>query len=89
MFFRRTQVLPLEKTWHIRFYGHIDDLLALEEGLYITLAIYNPVVLDRAEEDELDLWLDWEEGCAEQLATIVLTDVTLGLNERVEEGKPC
>ncbi len=80
--FRRIQYQPEGKEWHLRFVGHIDDLIDLERQLAFTLALLNPVVYNRGIEDELDLWLDWNTDIAGSLLELPLVDVTIDINER-------
>ncbi len=79
---RRIQYQPEGKEWHLRFVGHIDDLIDLERQLAFTFALLNPVVYDRGHEDELDLWLDWNADIAGSLLELRLIDVTIDVNER-------
>ncbi len=88
MYMRRTRVLPQEKTWHIRFHGHVDDLIDFEELLHVLLDVLSPVIFDRGNEDELDLWLDWNAEFASLLFDLDLTNVSISVNERLEEGEP-
>lgn len=79
---KRIRYQPDGKEWHLRFVGHIDDLIDFEPRVALTFAALNPVVYDRGREDELDLWLDWDAEFAGLLFDLDLSAVTIEVNER-------
>lgn len=71
------------KDWHLTFRGHPDDLLDLEEQIYIHASTSNPVVLTNHQEDVLDVWLEWNPVINGNLLGIVnYENIRIDVNER-------